>query len=150
MKLDVNNWISIIGVFVTIISMVVSIYQANKAKSYKEIVFNNMREIHFSQAKESLKIGLSEIEKLPTKPKRGRKIENNILTITTSLNQASINGIIDMSTQIDQIRGILREYQSAYINNESQMIVSKYDVLNAEISRLILEIDKKIIDIKGA
>lgn len=55
-----------------------------------------------------------------------------------------------MSTQIDQIRGILREYQSAYINNESQMIVSKYDVLNAEISRLILEIDKKIIDIKGA
>lgn len=147
--MDVNSWISIAGVLVTIVSMVVSIYQANKAKSYKEIVSNNMREIHFSQAKESLKISLSEIEKLPTQPKRGIKIENNIRKITTSLNQASINGIIDMSTQIDQIRSVLREYHSAYVNNEFQMIVSKYDVLNVEISRLILEIDKKIIDIKG-
>ncbi|EAA4612850.1 hypothetical protein RY43_22690 [Salmonella enterica] len=61
-----DSVITIVGTIVTILSMIITIWQASEARSYKNQIKSDIRKINLTNISDSLKRAQEEIRKLPT------------------------------------------------------------------------------------
>ena len=61
-----DNIITIVGTIVTILSMVITIWQASEARNYKNQIKSDIRKINLTNISDSLKRAQEEIRTLPT------------------------------------------------------------------------------------
>ncbi|MGM3161008.1 hypothetical protein ACS25C_09490 [Dickeya undicola] len=61
-----DSIITIVGTIVTILSMVITIWQASEARTYKNQIKSDIRKINLTNISDSLKRAQEEIRKLPT------------------------------------------------------------------------------------
>lgn len=125
----VSDYISIGGTIVTILSMIITIVFASKAKKYKEQIQFDIQKINLSNIVEKLKRTQDEIRKLPktgTFP-RGIKIQDIVCTIKTHFDY--VLNTLDSDGPDTEIRTLIKEAQTVLYTYEISVSSSK---INAE------------------
>lgn len=124
-----SDYISIGGTIVTIVSMLVTIMFAGKAKKYKEQIQFDIQKINLSNIVEKLKRTQDEIRKLPKARslQRGLKIEDIICTIKTHFDY--VLNILDSDGPDTEIRSFIKQAQT--VLNEYEITLSSSEI-NAE------------------
>ena len=114
-----DSIITIVGTAVTVIATIITIYQAKKAKDYKEQIRFDIRKINLSGSSERLKRAQDDIRKLPASTNsasRGIKILELIPNIKSQFDFAL--SAIDSSGPDKDIRLVLTEAQNKLNNYE--------------------------------
>lgn len=116
-----SDAITIIGTVVTILSMLVTIFFANKAKNYKEQIQFDIRKINLSSIVDKLKRTQDEIRILPKilPSKRGIKVEDIITTVKSHfdyvLNLLDSDGPeVEIRTYIQSAQTSLNIYETSF------------------------------------
>ncbi len=127
-----SDFIAISGTLITIISMIVTIVYANKAKKYKEQIQFDIRKINLSNIVDKLKETQGEIRSLPknTPTKRGVKVEAIIATIKSHfdyvLNLLDSDGPdFEIRTYISSAQNALNIYEVSFSSgqaNDSEVV----------------------------
>ena len=111
--------ITLIGTVVTVFATIITIYQAKKAKDYKEQIRFDIRKINLSGSAERLKRAQDDIRKLPTTSStasRGIKVVELIPNIKSQFDFAL--SAIDSSGPDKDIRLVLTDAQNKLNNYE--------------------------------
>lgn len=151
-----SDIIAIVGTIVTVLSMIVTIVYAYKAKSYKEQIQFDIRKINLSNIVEKLKRTQDEIRKLPkTMPtKRGVKVEDIIAVIKAHfdyvLNFLDSDGPdTDIKTFISNAQASLNTYEINFLseNTNADEVVKLTEYIQEAISKSntkILKLEKDL------
>lgn len=151
-----SDIIAIVGTIITVLSMIVTIVYANKAKSYKEQIQFDIRKINLSNIVEKLKRTQDEIRKLPktTPTKRGVKVEDIITVIKAHfdyvLNFLDSDGPdTDIKTFISNAQTSLNTYEIDFLseNTSAEEVVKLTEYIQEAISKSntkILKLEKDI------
>ena len=151
-----SDIIAIVGAIVTVLSMIVTIVYANKAKNYKEQIQFDIRKINLSNIVEKLKRTQDEIRKLPktTPVKRGVKVEDIISTIKAHfdyvLNFLDSDGPdTDIKTFISNAQNSLNTYEVDFLsgNTNTEEVIKLTESIQEAISKSntkILKLEKDI------
>lgn len=108
-----DSIITVVGTVVTVIATIITIYQAKKAKDYKEQIRFDIRKINLSGSSERLKRAQDDIRKLPSSTNsvpRGIKVLELIPNIKSQFDFAL--SAIDSSGPDKDIRSLLTEAQN--------------------------------------
>ena len=108
-----DSIITLIGTIVTVLATIITIYQAKKAKDYKEQIRFDIRKINLSGSSERLKRAQDDIRKLPTNSanvSRGIKVGELIPNIKSQFDFAL--SAIDSNGPDNDIRSVLTSAQN--------------------------------------
>ena len=150
-----SDFITIIGTIITIISMIVTMLYANKAKKYKEQIQFDIRKINLSSIVDKLKRIQDEVRKLPKTlpPKRGIKVDDILITIKSHfdyvLNLLDSDGPdSEIKTYIKSAQSSLNSYETSFSsnqdNNDEVVFITEYiqeAISKSNTKILILEKD---------
>lgn len=151
-----SDIIAMVGTIVTVLSMIVTIVYAYKAKGYKEQIQFDIRKINLSNIVEKLKRTQDEIRKLPkTIPtKRGVKVEDIIAVIKAHfdyvLNFLDSDGPdADIKTFISNAQASLNTYEINFLseNTNAEEVVKLTECIQEAISKSntkILKLEKDL------
>lgn len=128
-----SDLITIMGTVITIISMFVTIFYANKAKNYKEQIQFDIRKINLSGIVDKLKRTQDEVRKLPKTlpPKRGVKVDDILTTIKSHFDY--VLNLLDSDGPDSEIRTYIKNAQSSlnlYENSFSSDQANNNEVVN--------------------
>lgn len=156
--MSISDTITIIGTIITVGSMAVTIYYAQKTKKYKEQIQFDIRKINLSNIVEKLKRTQDEIRNLPKNgtKKRGLKVEDIITTIKIHfdfvLNLLDSDGPDnDIREYLATAQNILNDYEDEYISGEidGEKVLNLTKQLQDVISKAntkIFKIEKDLIN----
>lgn len=151
-----SDFITIIGTIITIISMLVTIVYANKAKNYKEQIQFDIRKINLSGIVDKLKRTQDEVRKLPKTlpPKRGVKVDEILTTIKSHfdyvLNLLDSDGPdVEIRTYITSAQSSLNSYETLFssgqaIDNEVVNITEYIQEAISKSNTKILTLEKDL------
>ena len=122
-----SDYITIIGTIITILSMIVTIAYAQKAKRYKEQIRQDIRKINLSNIVETLKKSQEEIRKLPKNSitKRGVNIDLVFDSIQEHFDN-SLN-LLDSDGPDRNIRDYINKAQHSFNSYQSEFANGQYN-----------------------
>jgi hypothetical protein len=148
-----SDYLNIIAIIVTVVSMILTIRYANKAKKYKEQIQFDIRKINLTNIVEKLKRSQEEIRDLPkSKPiERGIKIKVIIKTLQKhfdfTLNLLDNDGLdSDIRIHIHNAQLSLNEYEKTF--SEDKINESEANNIKEFVQIAIAKSNTKILDLE--
>lgn len=129
--MTVDSIITLVGTSVTLLGMIVTIWQASQARSYKNKIKFDLRKIILSGVVERLKKAQDEIRRLPTSSQnlpRGIKANDLIHNIRAEFDYSL--GVLNARGPDGDIRGLLGDAQSKLNSYERSWAVGIPEALD--------------------
>ena len=153
--MSIDSQITLVGAIVTLIGMVITIWQAAQARSYKNQIKFDIRKINLSGAIERLKRTQDEIRKLPTSAANiQRGIKPNDLFQNIKAHFDFTLGVLDAKGPDGDIRNLLSEAQTklnSYEMSWNQGAPNAQDVhdLQSRVQDAVSQTNSRISQLEG-